>query len=257
LTQRIVNRLAQLGEQLYVLSDRDEEKQEDGISYATLCKENGELSVSKIREQIQHRRELGRLFIDGDAALDQERASQLIEFSDAVMWCVQAGDEKSAADRLKTGCAPVPGCHEKINLVWLLADGDQTSPFAPELNGLVARDFKVTFCEAQPPLGKTLAYGLERLVHYLRGVKIGLALSGGAARGMAHLGVLHVLEQNGIVVDMIAGTSAGALTGIPYASGWRPTRGKRFATRPEAAVSVSLPSSGTTVPCVQISYWAI
>ena len=44
LTQRIVNRLAELGEQLYVLSDRGEEKHEDGISYATLCKENGELS---------------------------------------------------------------------------------------------------------------------------------------------------------------------------------------------------------------------
>ena len=107
----------------------------------------------------------------------------------------------------------------KINVVWLLADGYQTSPFAPELSELVSGDFKITFSEPQSPLGKTLAYGVERLIHYLRGIKIGLALSGGAARGMAHLGVLRVLEQNGIVVDMIAGTSAGALTGIPYASG--------------------------------------
>jgi NTE family protein len=219
LTKRIVNRLVELGEQLCVLSDQDEEKHEDGVSYVTLRKENGELSISKIREQIRHRRDLGRLFIDVDAALDQERASELIDITDSVMWCVQAGDEKSASDRLKDVCASAPGCYEKTNLVWLLADGYQTSPFAPELNGLAARDFKVTFSEVQPPLGKTLAYGLERLVHYLRGVKIGLALSGGAARGMAHLGVLHVLEQNGIVVDMIAGTSAGALTGIPYASG--------------------------------------
>jgi NTE family protein len=64
-----------------------------------------------------------------------------------------------------------------------------------------------------------LAAGLERLVHDLRGVRIGVALGGGAARGMSHLGVLKALEQNGIVVDMIAGTSAGALTGIMYASG--------------------------------------
>jgi predicted acylesterase/phospholipase RssA len=90
------------------------------------------------------------------------------------------------------------------------------SPFAPELNELVSRDFKVTFSETQSPLGKT---SLERVIHYLRGIKIGLALGGGAARGTAHLGVLHVLEQNGIVVDMIAGTSAGAMTGVPYASG--------------------------------------
>ncbi len=221
LTQRIVRRLTELGEQPWVLSDRDEEKHGGDAGYSALSKGDCELFISEIREQIKisHRRNSGRLFIDVDAALDRERASQLIELSDSVMWCVQAGDEKSAADRLKANCAEIPGCRTKSNVVWLLADGYQTSPFAPELSELVSGDFKITFSEPQSPLGKTLAYGVERLIHYLRGIKIGLALSGGAARGMAHLGVLRVLEQNGIVVDMIAGTSAGALTGIPYASG--------------------------------------
>jgi len=49
--------------------------------------------------------------------------------------------------------------------------------------------------------------------------KIGLALSGGAARGLAHVGVLDVLLQEGIAIDMIAGTSAGAVMGAFYASG--------------------------------------
>ena len=71
----------------------------------------------------------------------------------------------------------------------------------------------------QWPWGRSLASGMERLVHHLRGIRIGVALGGGAARGMSHLGVLKALEQNGIVVDMIAGTSAGAMTGIVYASG--------------------------------------
>ncbi len=47
--------------------------------------------------------------------------------------------------------------------------------------------------------------------------KVGLALSGGAARGAAHVGVLEVLEEEGIPIDMIAGTSAGALIGALYA----------------------------------------
>ncbi len=47
--------------------------------------------------------------------------------------------------------------------------------------------------------------------------KIGLALSGGAARGLAHIGVLEVLEREGIPIDLIAGTSAGALIGALYA----------------------------------------
>jgi NTE family protein len=46
--------------------------------------------------------------------------------------------------------------------------------------------------------------------------KVGLALGGGYARGLAHIGVLEVLEREGIPVDMIAGTSIGALIGALY-----------------------------------------
>ena len=49
--------------------------------------------------------------------------------------------------------------------------------------------------------------------------KIGLALSGGGARGAAHIGVLKVLEEMKIPIDYIAGTSMGALVGASYASG--------------------------------------
>ena len=46
---------------------------------------------------------------------------------------------------------------------------------------------------------------------------MGLALSGGAARGLAHIGVLEVLEKHGIPIDLIAGTSSGAIIGAAYA----------------------------------------
>ncbi|MET0754421.1 MAG: patatin-like phospholipase family protein, partial [Pyrinomonadaceae bacterium] len=49
--------------------------------------------------------------------------------------------------------------------------------------------------------------------------KIGLALSGGAARGFAHLGVLKVLTEHNIPVDFVAGTSAGSFAGAAFASG--------------------------------------
>lgn len=50
--------------------------------------------------------------------------------------------------------------------------------------------------------------------------KIGLALGGGVAHGLAHVGVLLALERAGIPVDCIAGTSAGALIGAFFAAGW-------------------------------------
>ncbi len=49
--------------------------------------------------------------------------------------------------------------------------------------------------------------------------KIGIALSGGAARGFAHLGVLKVLAEHGIPIDFVAGTSAGSFAGAAFASG--------------------------------------
>ena len=49
--------------------------------------------------------------------------------------------------------------------------------------------------------------------------RIGVALGGGFARGIAHIGVLRVLEENNIPVDLLAGTSVGALVGSAYAAG--------------------------------------
>ena len=61
--------------------------------------------------------------------------------------------------------------------------------------------------------------GIGKRSTKLRKRKIGLALSGGAARGLAHIGVLEVLEREGIPIDMIAGTSTGAIIGAFYAQG--------------------------------------
>jgi NTE family protein len=47
--------------------------------------------------------------------------------------------------------------------------------------------------------------------------KVGLALSGGAARGLAHIGVLEAIVKAGIPIDLIAGTSAGGIVGAAYA----------------------------------------
>ncbi len=54
--------------------------------------------------------------------------------------------------------------------------------------------------------------------------KIGLVLSGGGAKGFAHIGVLKVLEQAGVKIDYIGGTSMGAVVGGLYASGYNATQ---------------------------------
>ena len=60
-------------------------------------------------------------------------------------------------------------------------------------------------------------------------LRIGLALGGGAAKGFAHIGAIKMLEANGIQVDVVAGTSAGAVVGALYASGLDPFEMQRRA----------------------------
>lgn len=59
---------------------------------------------------------------------------------------------------------------------------------------------------------------IRRLARRISQRLVGLALSSGNARGMAHIGVFKVLEREGIPIDMIAGTSAGAIFGAMYAA---------------------------------------
>ena len=52
--------------------------------------------------------------------------------------------------------------------------------------------------------------------------KVGLVLSGGGAKGMTHIGIIRALEENGIPIDYITGTSMGAIIGSMYAMGYSP-----------------------------------
>jgi len=79
--------------------------------------------------------------------------------------------------------------------------------------------------------------------------KVGLALGTGAARGLAHVGVLEVLEKEGIPIDMIAGTSAGAVIGALYAQGKDASQMKKLVMdlnwkRLASLVDLALPKTG-------------
>ena len=51
-------------------------------------------------------------------------------------------------------------------------------------------------------------------------MKLGLALAGGGVRGAAHIGVIKALEENGIKIDALAGTSIGSIVASLYAMGY-------------------------------------
>ena len=72
---------------------------------------------------------------------------------------------------------------------------------------------------APPPVVKPDAPVVETPPAVKKIPKLGLALGGGAARGFAHIGVLQVLEEEGIKPALVVGTSAGSVVASFYASG--------------------------------------
>ncbi|MFB3060450.1 MAG: patatin-like phospholipase family protein, partial [Candidatus Binatia bacterium] len=74
--------------------------------------------------------------------------------------------------------------------------------------------------DAHHHIASTSRSDLERLVRPLTGEAVGLVLSGGGARGFAHIGAIRALKEAGIPIDLIGGTSIGALIAAQFALGW-------------------------------------
>jgi NTE family protein len=93
----------------------------------------------------------------------------------------------------------------------------------------------------QKKLWRTLLAGLLALLFVSRAQaqKVGLVLSGGGAKGLAHIGVLKQLEANGIPIDYIIGTSMGAVVGAMYSAGYSPREIEQIVLSPEFQYWVS------------------
>ncbi|MEW5718078.1 MAG: patatin-like phospholipase family protein [Chloroflexota bacterium] len=110
----------------------------------------------------------------------------------------------------------------------LLAVAPYETPLT--LKAIELADVTVQVGGREPPWIKTVApkgfwrvdaqaQSIQRLARRISQRLVGLALSSGNARGIAHIGVLKVLEEEGIPIDMLAGTSAGSIFGAMYAAG--------------------------------------
>ena len=218
LTGRLVRRLRELEETPCIAGDDERWKPDGDTPFRLLDADHREVRQEILKDWAAHR----RLLVDVRADHPTEAMERFLSYVDIALWCLQPQDTAAAIALLQALEKSVPGWRDKIRIVWFLDNSAPIAPYVPELYELAQRDFKLTFDAPGGKQGSLLQHGFERLVHHLRGIQIGLALGGGAARGMAHLGVLKALEQHGIYIDMVAGTSAGAMTGTLYAAGLDP-----------------------------------
>ena len=217
LVARLARRLRDLDESPGVISDDEQWKPDGDIPFKFLAAE-GQIRQDLLKDLPLN----GRLLIDVRADHSPEAMARLLSYVDVVLWCIRSQDARAAVVLLEGLVKSVPRWRDKIRIVWILDSNEPIAPYVPELYQLAERHFKLAFDAPGPNQNTLLQHGFERIVHHLRGVQIGLALGGGAARGMAHLGVLKTLERHGIYIDMLSGTSAGAMVGTVYAAGFDP-----------------------------------
>jgi len=215
ITARLARRLRDLDETPCIAGDDERWKPEGDIPFQLFETDTQE---SRLRGWAANR----RFLLDIRDDHPREAMERFLTFVETVLWCVRPQDIFEVVPLLQALGKSVQGWRDKIRIVWLLDRSTPTAPYVPGLYELAQPGFKLSFEAPGANQGSLLQHGLERIVHHLRGIQIGLALGGGAARGMAHLGVFKALERSGIYVDMVAGTSAGAMTGTLYAAGFDP-----------------------------------
>jgi NTE family protein len=221
LTIELVKQLTELGEKVGMASDDNASRAvETAYSMSVLGADGNVLSGHAFRSEIVTWSDANRVVLDCHIKYAASFLYSLIVGSDATYWVCDSNTTNGVVAELKPLIDEFPRLREKIFAIHLLAENEQVAPLTHGMKAVCQETFKLHWngCNTQSPVC-TRQVGLQRILHHLRGISIGLALGGGAARGMAHLGVLQVIEEAGITIDRLSGTSAGALTGIPYSAG--------------------------------------
>ena len=109
----------------------------------------------------------------------------------------------------------------RTRLMWALHEGERPSR-GVRSQSLLSPDLRAFLPRSGRPTSRRERNSFRRIVGHLEGMRVGIALGGGGSRGLAHCGVLRVLEREGIAADRLAGTSMGALVAMKYSAGTDP-----------------------------------
>ncbi|HEY2838684.1 MAG TPA: cyclic nucleotide-binding and patatin-like phospholipase domain-containing protein [Pirellulales bacterium] len=228
-TQGLIRPLAEAliasGDSVEVLTDRPQAWPTAGEYHVERlpATQRGEEKVRALHEQLGGMIEChDRVLVDVTQSGLESELPKLLSPCEEIWWLIEPRFQATSLNNLRKLLDAEPRMAARIRLVWILAEGEQLSASLPPGFEALASDFKVVLGDGNSAPSRHQRLGIERLARRLRGARIGLALGGGGARGMAHLGVLRGLERAGISFDLMAGTSSGALVGLSYAGGWSP-----------------------------------
>ena len=223
LSTTLIRRLQSLGEDVAVISDREDTRVTAKRSISLLDQHGNLRNPNEVRSEASSWATIERCILDIRLDKNIEYLNEVLQDSDTILCCFDSNTSRETESLLSELSKCHPAARKKISLVRILRGTQQVADPLENMHSVCRGDFKIHWDGFGQSCHTTRKSGIERIIRNLRGSSIGFALGGGAARGRAHLGVLSVLDEEGIPIDFLSGTSAGALTGIPYAAGYDST----------------------------------
>ena len=170
-----------------------------------------QLELTKASEQCDH------VFID----ITHDKAiPMLLMQCERIWWFIDQIESKKSAlfiEQINDFLKQHSELANRIQVVWVQPKLNRLAKIVQHHN---ATNFEDMRCAYDLKTKNLRLADLTRFYHSARGVHLGLALGGGGAHGLAHLGVIAALEKNGLFFDRLAGTSAGAIIAAGLGAGY-------------------------------------
>lgn len=216
LSQRLINAIARNHRKILVFSDRTEQWiAQHSVHLYPLPNEQETVNPVKLQQLFAQTADGECLFVDVHAA----HVNPILLMQCERIWWLAEQDKPphtSALQPIKGLLHQQPALGGRLQMVWVQASLGSLAPPPPQLIGISQ---SVVRCQYDPVTYQLRDADLARFQHLMQGIQLGLALGGGGAKGLAHLGVLAAFQENGLYFDQIAGTSVGAIIAAGYASG--------------------------------------
>ncbi len=214
---QVVEFFAEKNKKIAVFSDRQNYWEAIGVPAAAIeydAIENTQETMIKASEAVDH------VFID----IDHQAAESipLLSQSDRI-WCFieqSKGAEKRLASTMELVDYQTKILH-KTQWVWVQEKSTTLASCINKTTETTHDELRFQYQNQQnKQVPRLLTRDLTRLYHLANDIQIGIALGGGGARALAHIGVLAALQENEIFFDRISGTSGGAIVAAFYAAGF-------------------------------------
>ncbi len=145
---------------------------------------------------------------------DSPWTARCVRQADMVLLVAAAGADPESTRRRFDELLQLPGIREKRRVVVLLHNKDAPEPT------LTRRWLQVTGADRHFHVRLAVPGDAQRLGRFIDGKSVGLALGAGFARGIAHVGIIRAMRELNIPIDMVGGTSIGAIVGSQCAMEW-------------------------------------